>query len=257
MQKLLLMSDLHITAEGIRTAGGDPLRRFRAALTHALRRHGDARALILMGDLAETGTPEEYARLRLALAGLTLPVLPMTGNHDRRAALRATFPEAPTTPEGHVQTALDLPHHRLILLDTLDEEAPGHGGRLCAARLAWLDRALAGRGDRRPVVFTHHPAAPVGIPWLDRIGLAEAGALLDRLAPARAYLVSGHVHRSVSGQHSGVNWAIVASTSHRNPLDLGRPAPTARETAPPGYAVLLLGEAGVTLHAEEAPEPGP
>lgn len=269
MQKLIVMSDPHLLPEGAR--GDDRLARFTACLEHARNRHADAEALVLLGDLAEAGAAAEYARLRRALAGLAMPLLPMMGNHDRRGAFRAAFPEAPCTAAGHVQAVLDLTFHRIITLDTLDTGDNGTdgtdcgatrrpGGRLCPARRAWLEAALAGRGARRPVVFTHHPAAAIGIPWLDDIALADSGAFLALLARHGAQLVSGHVHRGGSGSRGGVPWATVGSTSHTTALDLGLDAPSAAPSPappdPPAYGVLLLDhDGGVTLHHIVLPAP--
>lgn len=253
MQTLIVMSDLYLWRQGGRVAGRDPGGRFRAALDHALTHHGGAAALVLLGDLTETGADEDYAWLRDTLSGLPMPLLPMLGNHDRRDAFGAAFPEAPRTAAGHVQGMLDLAAHRILTLDTLDTGADGAArarGRLCAARLAWLEAMLDGRASRRPLVFTHHPAAPVGIPWLDSIALADSGRLLALLARHGGHLVSGHVHRTVSGSRDGVGWTLVGSTSHRNPLDLGRDAPSPGPEAPGGYGLVLLeDDGGVAVHA--------
>ena len=48
-------------------------------------------AVLLTGDIAADGRPEEYARVRELLAPLAMPVHPVMGNHDDREALRAAF----------------------------------------------------------------------------------------------------------------------------------------------------------------------
>lgn len=255
MQKLLVITDTHITAEGGTIIGLDPLVRCRAALAHALSRHPDAAALILTGDLAHRGLPEEYARLAQALAGLPLPVLTMLGNHDRREAFRAAFPDAPRTTSGHVQQILDLLHHRVITLDTLDGPpypAGHHAGRLCAARMDWLAAALAGAAGRVPLVFAHHPPFAVGIPGMDAIALAEGEALIALLARhPGAHLFCGHLHRTVSGSRAGVPWTIFKSPCHQGPLDLESPDSSLSIDEPGAYGVLLLPEAGVIAHSED------
>jgi 3',5'-cyclic AMP phosphodiesterase CpdA len=255
MQKLLVMTDIHIVPEGRRIIGLDPLARLQDALAHALARHPDAAALILMGDLAHHGLPEEYARLAGALAGVPVPVIPMLGNHDRRAPFRAAFPEAPATSQGHVQAVLDLPHHRIITLDTLDGPPypPGrHAGRLCAARTAWLAAALAGAGGRVPLVFAHHPPQPVGIPGMDAIPLAEGSGLLTLLARhPGVHLFSGHVHRTISGSTAGVPWTMFKSTCHQGPLDLVTSDSSLSIDEPGAYGVLLLPPGGVIAHSED------
>ena len=254
MQKLLVMTDLHLVEEGATIIGLDPLARFGEALDHALARHPDAEALVLMGDLTHHGSPAEYARLAGALSGLPLPLLPMLGNHDRRDAFLGAFPDAPRTASGHVQAVLDLAHHRIVTLDTLDGPpypAGHHAGRLCDQRLAWLAEALAGAGGRLPLVFSHHPAYPVGIPGMDAIPLTEGEDLLSLLAQHGAHLFCGHVHRTTSGSRRGVPWTIFKSTCHQGPLDLVEVDSTLSIDEPGAYGVLLLPEDGVIAHSED------
>jgi 3',5'-cyclic AMP phosphodiesterase CpdA len=254
MQKILVMTDIHIVEEGRTIIGLDPLARFRMALDHALARHADAAALVLMGDLTHHGLPAQYARLATALADLPLPVLPMLGNHDRREAFLAAFPDAPRTGDGHVQAVRDLDHHRLITLDTLDGPPypPGlHAGRLCADRMAWLAEALEGAGGRRVLVFAHHPPYPTGIPGMDAIPLADGGEVLGLLARHGAHLFCGHVHRTISGSTAGVPWTMFKSTCHQGPLDLITPDSSLAIDEPGAYGVILLPPGAVIAHAED------
>jgi hypothetical protein len=46
-EKILLMSDLHITEPGVDIVGLDPITRFRACLEHASKHHADASHLFL------------------------------------------------------------------------------------------------------------------------------------------------------------------------------------------------------------------
>jgi len=260
MQKLLVMTDIHILEAGRTIIGLDPLARLREALDHALSRHPDAAALVLMGDLTHHGAPEQYARLAAALAGLPLPLLPMLGNHDRREAFLAAFPDAPRTGSGHVQAVTDLAHHRIITLDTLDGPPypkGHHAGRLCAARTAWLAEALEGAGRRRPLVFAHHPPHAVGIPGMDMIPLADGDAVLALLARHRGHLFCGHVHRTISGSTAGVPWTMFKSTCHQGPLDLVTPDSSLSIDEPGAYGVLLLSPGSVVAHSEDVLSPAP
>ena len=248
MRKILVISDIHLTGDGTRIIGLDPLARFRAVLDAAAAAHPDAAALVLLGDLAHHASPAAYAELRQALGGLPFPVLPMLGNHDRRAPFRAAFPDAPADGAGFVQGVTDLPGHRIVTLDTLEEGSDA--GRLCAARLAWLDEALAGAGSRVPLVFAHHPPFPVGLPGMDAIALQDPGPLLDRLSRAPgAHLFCGHIHRTISGSHRGLPWTIFKSPCHQCPLDLEDPSSSISVDEPGAYGLLLLPEGGVIAHS--------
>lgn len=48
-------------------------------------------AVVLTGDLTESGTPEDYALLRQLLAPLSAKVLAIPGNHDLRSNFRQAF----------------------------------------------------------------------------------------------------------------------------------------------------------------------
>ncbi len=104
--KALIFTDLHITAAGETIIGLDPAARFSEGLAHALLRHPDARHLILLGDLVNSGTQAEYERLLPLLADCPIPITVTMGNHDLRPHLHDAFPTALDT-DGFVQTALD------------------------------------------------------------------------------------------------------------------------------------------------------
>lgn len=250
--KVLALTDLHLRAGGRTIIGLDPTARLFEAYRAAVRAHPDAAALILMGDLTHSGKAEEYALLREMFEGCPIPVTYMLGNHDHRATFRAAFPEVPVTPQGHVQSIIDLPHHRLIMLDTYeDDPVPLHSGGLCDARVAWLDAALAGAQVRMPLVFTHHPPHGVGLPGMDAIRLVNGADLLDRLRGTGAHLFCGHVHRTISGQTRGVPFTMFKSPCHQAPLDLEDADSSLSVDEPGAYGLLLLSKAGVVAHSED------
>lgn len=256
MRKLLVFTDLQMTQAGERIGHLDPAKRFADGLAHALAHHPDAERIVIAGDLTHRGRAQEYARLRDLLRDCPLPVHPMLGNHDRRAAFAATFGGL---TEGFAQTAIDMGDARLILLDTLDEDAaPADSGILCAARLAWLDRALAGSDGRRVIVFAHHPPFDTGFAAMDAIGLRNRDALLDRL---RAHgkvvqIISGHIHRTISGSAGGIPAAIFKSPCHQAPMMTDAMDAAASVDEPGAYGLLFLMPGGVVVHSEDFGIPG-
>ncbi len=255
MQKIIAITDIHITRADQDIIGLDPLERFEQVRDAALIDHSDAVAMVLMGDLTHHGLPEQYDRLRGALSDVPMPVIPMLGNHDRRDAFLAAFPEAPQTPQGHIQSVMDLPHHRIIALDTLDGPPypKGHHlGRLCPARMDWLRAALDGAAGRIPLVFTHHPPFATGIVGMDLINLTEGAALIDLLAATPGtHLFCGHIHRTISGSSRGVPWTMFKSPCHQGVLDLTDPNSSLSIDEPPAYGLLLLAPDGVVAHSED------
>src|SRR4051812_44220172 len=93
-------------------------------------------AVLLSGDVAADGRPEQYARVRELLTPLAGPVHALPGNHDDRAELRAAFGLAGAGGEP-IRYAVEFGGLRLVLCDTTQ---PGRDdGRLDADALEWLD----------------------------------------------------------------------------------------------------------------------
>ncbi len=179
----------------------------------------------------------------------------MLGNHDRRDAFLQVFPDAPQSPSGHIQHVMDLGHHRIITLDSLDAPpyvTDHHSGRLCADRLGFLAGALDGCKGRHALVCIHHPPFDTGIVGMDRIKLANGAGFLDLLAGhGNLHLICGHIHRTISGSTRGVPWSILKSPCHQGVLALETPNAHLSSNGPGAYGIALLTEGGVVLHSED------
>lgn len=259
MQKLLIFTDLHLVPEGETIIGLDPMARFAQGLAHAQENHPDAVRIIITGDLAHHGKPEEYLRLKAALANARLPVSLMVGNHDRRAPFLATCPDTPLTQHGYVQEVVDLDDTRLITLDTLNEAAADtHSGILCDDRLNWMEAAIQGAEGRRVVLFMHHPPVETGFKGMDWIGLKSIPALVERLSKYHNVhqIVSGHIHRTiqaglVTGPGRPIPVAMFKSPCHQMPMTLGYHDPHLSVDEPGAYGILLLTPEGIVVHTED------
>ncbi|MFD0858977.1 metallophosphoesterase [Roseovarius aquimarinus] len=195
------------------TAGA--LRRAIDTINAKLPLLGKIQCVIVTGDLTDHGTSEEYAHFAELMTPLALPWLAVPGNHDARGAMRAAFVAAPWMPEaGPIHWMRDFGPFAAIGLDTLREGA--HHGELSRDGLEFLRASLARIGARPVVVCTHHPWMHSGIPAMDADNLrngAEMIALLeDHPAPVR--MLSGHVHRAVTGQIGRVVCQIAPATCH-------------------------------------------
>ncbi len=254
MQKILFISDPHITTEGDLIIGLDPAECLRGVLEAALAAHGDAQAIVILGDLTHHGWASEYQRLRGVLADVPIPVLPMMGNHDRRDTYLGVFPDAPQT-DGFVQSHWDFGDTRLITLDSLDGPPfvdGHHAGRLCEARLAFLENALDTRGGRHAIVCIHHPPFDTGIIGMDMIKLAGGADFLDMLARhGNLHLICGHIHRTMSGSTRGVPWSMFKSPCHQGVLELSDPNAHISTNEPGAYGIALLQADGVVVHSED------
>lgn len=234
---LAQISDCHVSA-------GRPAYRIvdtEAALARAidallaLRPSPDA--VILTGDLAYDGRPEEYAVIARELARLPMRVIAIPGNHDARGPFRdALVPRfCPTEDPLFLQVAVDLGELVLVGLDTL---VPGEdGGALCAKRLAWLEGTLDRAAGRPVILALHHPPFATGIGFMDRIALAEAEKLeaLVRRHGRVERVICGHVHRSVQTLWAGTLASIAPSTAHQVQLALEAGAPSCFTLEPAGF----------------------
>lgn len=245
------LSDLHVGAGD----SGDPERDAVAALRRLTHVAGRADALLISGDLVEHGTPAEYARVRELLADVAVPVLPLPGNHDDRAALRAAFPELEAygaSERGPLHYAVSHGGMRLVACDS---SVSGQAyGALGEEQLQWLEDELARCPAAPTLVALHHPPIATGMPMLDEIALAAA----DRRALG-----------GVLGRHSHVKGVVCGHTHFASVALLGRcPVTTcpstwrvraglrlhddgyALETGPAGFMVHLTTAGGITSHVQ-------
>jgi 3',5'-cyclic AMP phosphodiesterase CpdA len=209
-------------------------------------------AVLLTGDLTETGDPRAYARMRELLAPISAPLHPIPGNHDDRDALRAAFADHPglAASDGHVQYTATCGELRIVLCDT---QLPGSdGGRLDEQRLAWLAAALDDEPHAPALIAMHHPPIRTGIDEFDAIGLPDADrealAALLRDRPQVAAIAAGHIHRAITGALDGVPVVVAPSAWRQAILDLRRGAPITLGDDRAGYALHVLRGGTLATH---------
>jgi 3',5'-cyclic AMP phosphodiesterase CpdA len=249
--KIIQISDTHLVAPGGQVYGIDPLERLAACIADINAHHADAAFCVLSGDLTNEGEPAAYRALADILAALRPPWHLMVGNHDDRAALLEVFPQTPVDENGFVQSVLDTPLGRVILLDTLE---PGsHGGTFCAARAAWLAARLDEAEERPVYLFLHHPPLAIGLPSMDRMRLGDPGPLIEALRGRSnvRHLFFGHVHRPVSGAWRGIPFSAPKGTAHQVALDFIAVSPVPKTREAPTYAVILLGAEETVVHLHD------
>ncbi|MBI3451578.1 MAG: phosphodiesterase [Rhodospirillales bacterium] len=207
--------------------------------------------VIVTGDLVDAGAPDEYARLRELLSPLVMPWRLLAGNHDDRENLRAAFPDHNYLrgDGGFVQYALEDGPLRLLSLDSLDVGAAR--GKLCADRLAWLDRTLSAAPERPTMIFVHHPPFASGVEKLDGdpfYGAREFAAIVAR-HPQVERVAAGHLHRATTLRWGGTVASTCPSTAHQFALDLRAGAPLTYVLEPPAYQLhLWRADQGVLTH---------
>ncbi|HVJ34731.1 MAG TPA: phosphodiesterase [Terriglobia bacterium] len=256
MTKLIVFTDLHMLPEGGRIIGLDPYERLQNGVRHVNRHHPDAARVICTGDLTHKGDAVSYARLREVLSELKMPYSLLLGNHDARDTFRTGFADIPVDEAGYVQSMIDLPEGRLLLLDTLIEpphDFPYASGYLCVDRLNWLDRQLTEAAGRPCYLFMHHPPHDVGFPGMDEIKLVNDTAfyeLLHRHGNVR-HIFAGHIHRTIGGSWRGIPFSIFKSPVHQQPMILNIADSSLSVAEPAAYGIILLRADGALVHTED------
>jgi len=108
MTKLVWMSDPHFTIEGD-VLGYDPRVRLRAAIDHINTHHSDAKMCVISGDMVNRGTKADYEGIRAQIEELSMPYLPMVGNHDNRSLFRQAFPLPESCMADFIQYKVTTP----------------------------------------------------------------------------------------------------------------------------------------------------
>lgn len=205
-------------------------------------------AVVATGDLTEEARASEFAELGSLFDLLAAPVLlPLPGNHDERAQLRALFPDVPWTGGGHLSWDVAVQGVRLVGLDTI---RPGeHGGEFDSERERWLRDRLADRHGGVTILAMHHPPFATGISWMDRAGFVG----LDRLARVLAdhpvdRIICGHLHRPITSAIAGIPVQVGLSTVQNVALDLAVDAEPMIIHDPAGYQLHLVADGRVVTH---------
>jgi 3',5'-cyclic AMP phosphodiesterase CpdA len=181
----------HVSDTHFGNAVQDPVSRAAAVMDHLLAMSPRPDVLIVTGDVADHGLPEEYAVARGWLDRWQGPLAVCPGNHDVRTAFEDCLGVA-------ARSVLEAAGFRFVMLDSLIDAVAGQRvdeGRLGDEQLDWLDHRL-GESDVPAFVCLHHPPTTIGLELMDPIRLVggdSLAAVLDHHPQVVATLV-GHAH---------------------------------------------------------------
>jgi 3',5'-cyclic-AMP phosphodiesterase len=204
--------------------------------------------VLVTGDLADHGLPEEYAELDRALT-LDLPVLVLPGNHDVSAPLRTGLGRLIGEPPGEehpVHQVRDVGAARFVLVDS---SVPGEDhGVLERPTLDWLRTTLTEPWDGPVFVCMHHPAIEVAHPVLDGWRMFSADGLAAALDGTRVTaILTGHVHAAIASTFAGVPLLVAPGIRSTVPLPfepIGGGGDLVDTAAPPGLAFHVYDDHG-------------
>ena len=199
--------------------------------------------VVVSGDVADFGTPEEYAVARPILDQLSMPYFVVPGNHDDRDNMHRAFSDHRYLPSaGFMNYAIDDYAVRLVGLDTL---VSGKAyGELCRERLDWLQACLNQEPDNPTLIFMHHPPFLTGIKHMDWQNCRNSEALGDIVSGHSQVqmILCGHVHRAIEISWAGTIASIGPSPCHAVALDLLDHQNPAFTLEPPACRLVYLND---------------
>ncbi len=191
MINLLHLTDLHLSANRADAPEKRALLREIAGMLTSFPR--PVSAVIVSGDLTDTGDLASYALLHEMVAEFSMPVLLALGNHDRRESFRAVFARE-GTPDAPCLERCDLGAVQVLVLDTL---VPGRvSGALGPEQLQWLVKTLSEAPEKPSLLVLHHPPRldPKALRWASLDDRSTA-ALAEAITGYRVLgILAGHIH---------------------------------------------------------------
>ncbi len=251
MEKLIHLTDTHLTVPPRRLYGLDPLARLAPAIEVINRQHGDAKGVFITGDLTHFGEEEAYRVLRQQLERLSVPYYLGIGNHDLRGPLHSVFPELPRDEASYVQYEIALESGICLFLDSVQDGS--HAGIYGEDRLEWLKEMLTYHANSDVFIFLHHPPFGVGITGLDRLRLDEGSNRLARILRRHErvrHIFFGHVHRPISGSWNGIPFSTLFGTNHQMALKFNDDEAVLGSLEPPQFGVVLIDSSSVVVHMQ-------
>jgi 3',5'-cyclic-AMP phosphodiesterase len=188
-------------------------------------------AVLVTGDIADTGAPDQYEQAAKVLTG-PFPILTCPGNHDDRSEYRKVLLGEPAG-DGPANRAHLIGGAAILMCDS---SVPGQSaGRLDPETLAWLAETLDGLAPGTPVLLAfHHPPVMLHHPMIDSIRLEHADELADLLAghPEVVALLTGHAHTAAVSTFAGrpivvapgVFWTLQMPWEGDDVVDWAQPA---------------------------------
>lgn len=238
--KFIVMSDLHLVAEGELSMSLDTAARLEIAVETINARYADADFCILAGDLADLGQPEAYRRLKAIISRLDIPVHITLGNHDDRPVFLDVFGAEFAGETGHVDKVIDIKGYRVILLDSSE---PGRvDGVLEPHQLDWLRARLGEAVDRPVVVILHHNANALHI-VSDDIRILDDGPFLEALLTHNdiRQVIAGHVHLTSTATYRGIPFTTLAGGHYSVSFNIDEPGKPFKRLTGPGQMAVVIG----------------
>ncbi|WP_428493564.1 metallophosphoesterase family protein [Rhodopila sp.] len=180
---------------------------------------------LLPGDNADDGTPEQFALVRDAVAGLPMALHILPGDHDFKPRSLDAFHDV--LGAERLPKSIAVQGHRCLFLDVVSAGTGGPDFRLGDAQLAWAEQEIehAAAAGRDAVIFMHTYPADL------RHGAQRIGALLAH--PHVTCVDMGHTHYNELANDGGTIFMTTRSTGQI-------------EEGPPGFSIATVDRRGMS-----------
>ena len=217
------LSDPHIIAGGGLLAGHiDTEAKLRKALARVESSGERIDALVISGDLADSGDPAAYALLRdivePVVERLGCALVLTGGNHDERLPMARTLYGVDTDAPHDTVT-----HCNGLRIIALDSAVPGyHHGGFSDDQYAWLTGELAVPAEHGTILVIHHAPITYRSPVMQLLDFDDVERLrgVVEATDVRAVL-SGHLHVTSFGMLGSVPVLVAGGVSYVD--DVGAP----------------------------------
>jgi len=234
---LAQITDTHLLPEPDSRLRGFPTWCSLAAVLKVVQLHAPD-YLLLTGDLAEAGEPLAYEQLQKLINPLNIPTFWLPGNHDQVDYMHTMLDRPPFDHRKSVA----MGGWRVILLDSVLPASAIGTGALSPETLAWLRMELGHYREEPTLIALHHHPVPIGLDWLDQIGLRAPEQFYEAIAafPQVRLVVFGHIHQDFYQRRGNVDYYGCPSTCTQViPLEKNEP-----DMKLPGFRLFYLHEDG-------------
>lgn len=249
--RILQLSDTHFLEDGTEAEGGEGAYDTDAAFDAVMAdvgAHDELDLVVVTGDVADNGRPDEYRKAAEAFSRFTVPVNVCPGNHDNLGFYTARLarpgvgtsrvveagPWAFVFVESSAATMTEHPSG--ITVDPPGQVRLHSNGGLGPRESAWVRRTLDAIDAEFIFVWLHHPPAPPVAMAHDEEYAREWEALLIDEPRVRG-MGAGHTH--IPDDYVFAGRPVMVAPSLKNNFSLED-----RTWLPPGYRTYEFGPDG-------------
>lgn len=222
---ILHISDTHFVGDNDLLHGSvDSDENLRQLFRDFVKAQVKPEAMVFTGDLADTGRPDAYVRLRNIVEPvaeeLGAKIIWVMGNHDERAAFRSGLLDSDAGQQS-VDLVHDINGLRIIALDST---VPGlHHGEISDEQLDWLADVLATPAPHGTLIALHHPPVPSPLEIMAMVELREQSRFEKVIEGTDVRgILAGHLHYSTFSTFAGVPVSVASATCYTQDLNVPR-----------------------------------